>query len=81
VCWPHGLAYRSSEIVAKGIEVDHIAQPIGESVERPRGVVPRPIEAPVDRILDPSPDRLEKREANERRRGDCRFRPRSHRAQ
>src|SRR6266480_7088088 len=58
------------EAAANSIEVDLIAQPKAEYVERARRVVPRAVEASVNDALDPRPERLEQRDARECGAGD-----------
>ena len=52
-------------------EVEPIAEPAGEFRNGLLGVVIRPVESAVDGTLDTSPDRLEEREGDQRRCGDC----------
>ena len=52
------------------VEVELVAQPPAERLERPRRVVAAPVEAPVDRALDPRPRRAEQRRHRQRRHRD-----------
>src|SRR6266568_3357499 len=51
----------SEQIAAHGVERDLIAQARAEVIERSRSVVPRAVEAPIDRVLHPPPQWLEQR--------------------
>jgi hypothetical protein len=65
VRWGHGLAHSANQIRAQRVQVDLVAQLVGERFERSRGVVARAIEMPVDRTLYSSANWLEEREAGE----------------
>src|SRR5882672_1654800 len=58
------------EAAANSIEVDLIAQPKAERVERVRRVIPRSVKTSVNEALDPRPERLEQCDARERGAGD-----------
>ena len=62
----HRLLDRAEQVGAHGVQVDPIAQPGGEVVEYPRCVVARPVEAAIDSLLYPAPQRLEERKDSER---------------
>jgi hypothetical protein len=57
----HGLLDHSQQLGGQGVQVDLLAQPGAEGRHCLGGVVAAPVEAPVDRGLDPPAGRLEHR--------------------
>ena len=58
------------ELGAQPLELDLLAQPGPERLQRPLCVVAAPVEAPVDEPLHPAAQRQEQRGDDERRHGD-----------
>ena len=52
------------------LDVELVAEPPRKGGDGPLGIVASPVEAPVDRRLDPSPERLEECRHDERGGGD-----------
>ena len=63
----HRVEDRGAQLGADRLEVDLVAQPRAEGLERLRGVVAVAVEAPVDGVLDAGTRRAEQRGHRERR--------------
>src|SRR5215218_3936157 len=67
----HRLGEHAEQLAVQAVDVHLVAQMGGEALERERGVVLVPVEAPVDHPLDPSARGPEQGRDRERRSGDC----------
>jgi hypothetical protein len=55
----HGLVDHGQQVAVEGVQVDLVPQPGRELVDGAGGVIAAAVEAPVDQLLDPAPQRLE----------------------
>src|SRR3954464_11565053 len=66
-----GLLDDADELALHGVEVELVAQPAAEALQRERGVVAAAVEAAVDRGLDARPRGAEQRRDDQRGDGDA----------
>jgi len=49
--WSHRLFDRTEQVCAKRVEIDLVAQPVGECLNGARGVITRAVEAAIDGVM------------------------------